>query len=397
MFKNKISMGHPEGSRPIDSNSFYDALDRTSSKALADIHDIYFGKVFRYTYGGVERTYGNCMGIEATDEQVDALFRVQENMGIPISLTLNQLEIPSEMHLDESVLDEFIKFIKSYYDRGLRSCTVSNIHLMSTRILHSEFPEMRWKNTVNHKVADAQQMIEAYYCGYDTIQLDRSLNRNIPELKKMRIAADMLIARFPKRKKLSLSMLVKESCLYSCPFKTEHDSLGKEIGVRYFNGMSGISCDNWRNGTLAMLPRAGLNIETVSAESLRLVSSLVDVFKHSGRFSDPQPGSKFTWLLDDANLIGDSMQDIVDAGNTPLQHWEFVSISLDGYEECNHITEELASDYTSPTKKLWLSDAGKKLEETLLSCKSQCWDCHKCEDVFGVPDILSLLPEFTNR
>ncbi len=177
--KNRYSIAHPESLRQNQDDIFYKLLKNSSKETLSEIYDIFFAKFFYYEYDGQKRRYGNCMGVEANDRQVDNLFKIQDELGIPISLTLNTLEIPHELLMDISVQNQFIDFIGSFYKRGLRSCTIASTHMMRDGNLQRRFPEMRWKNTVNHIISDAQKVVDMIHCGYDTIQLDRSLNRNI--------------------------------------------------------------------------------------------------------------------------------------------------------------------------------------------------------------------------
>jgi len=71
------------------------------------------------------------MGVEASDEQVDSLFRIQEELGIEISLTINQLNIPVEIFYSKNdrVPGAFLNWLQAFYDRGLRSCTLANNHI----------------------------------------------------------------------------------------------------------------------------------------------------------------------------------------------------------------------------------------------------------------------------
>jgi len=88
---------------------YYEAIKNSSQQFRDEIYDIYFGKKFRYEYREQEIydnygkshqvAYGNVMGVEASDEQVDYLFRIQEEFGIEISLTINQLNIPVEIFI----------------------------------------------------------------------------------------------------------------------------------------------------------------------------------------------------------------------------------------------------------------------------------------------------------
>ena len=83
---------------------------------------------------------------------------------------------------------------------------------MRTKKLQHRCPKMKWKNTVNHIISDGQQVADTIGIGYDTILLDRSLNRNIKELRR--------INKFIQRRNgrpIRTSLLVSEGCLYRCP------------------------------------------------------------------------------------------------------------------------------------------------------------------------------------
>src|SRR5208283_3187033 len=104
-----------------DSSLYYKAISNASPEFRNEIYDIYFGKVFRYSYREQEAwdtyskphdiTYGNVMGVEATDEQVDNLFKIQKEFGIAISLTVNQLNVPVEVFYSKNnrVLGAFVE------------------------------------------------------------------------------------------------------------------------------------------------------------------------------------------------------------------------------------------------------------------------------------------------
>jgi collagenase-like PrtC family protease len=194
MIPQKIfSIAHFEGSNNALHNDTYYQLIKNSSQQFKDeIHDIYFGKPFHYRYNGQKKKYGNPMGVEATNAQVESLFKIQNEFGIDISLTINSIETPQELISDKKLLKDFVAYLKLFYDRGLRSCTLASPHIIRSGILHDKFPDMRWKNTVNHRVANAQQVLDYIFLGYDTIVLDRSLCRNLNELKKIRKAVEPL-------------------------------------------------------------------------------------------------------------------------------------------------------------------------------------------------------------
>lgn len=117
---------------------------------------------------------------------------------------------------------------------------------MASGILLKRFPEMKWKNTVNQCVSNTQQVIDYLELGYNIIQIDRSLNRNLDELKKIRYAVDKYKDENPE-KDVKLCMLISEACLPFCPFKREHDDMQiYHRDFNYWNNIGVLSCNNWR-------------------------------------------------------------------------------------------------------------------------------------------------------
>lgn len=419
MFKNKFSIGHPEMAGPDQYSVYYQLLKNSSQETLNEIQEIYFGKFFYYNIDGVDKRYGNCMGVESTDEQIDYLFKIQNELGIPISLTMNSLEIPLELQMNKELIGYFYDWIGSFYDRGLRSCTIASTHMVRDGELQRRFPEMRWKNTVNHLVSDAQQVIDMIHCGYDTILLDRSLNRNIAELKRIKKAVDYMNAKKNKQdphyKPILTSLLISESCLYRCPFKKEHDDMGSTIAEDYFNTHGYSTCNAWRAPGFGDLPRNGVDLIVLEQETMEKIASLVDIFKHSGRldllpFNDNSVGdARYTWtyrlakeesshkfaqgvvIMEDQMLYSETFQEIVDQNAAPIYMWDlnWNTVWNDEYklspERYNYIKDTFCAN------SLWFTEEIKDLEKTLFNCRSQCWDCHKCEHVFGVQEVDSAL------
>jgi hypothetical protein len=369
---------------------------------LANIHDIYFGKFFYYEYNGEQKRCGNPMGVEASDEQVDYLFRLQEETGVEISLTFNTVEVPHEVAFDPKITEQFVEWIGSYYDRGLRSCTISSEHIMRMGWLQDRCPDMRWKSTVNQICADAQQFIDMAYLGYNTINLDRSLNRNIKELKRIKRAQDYLNSKNPKKKVLTV-LLVAEACIYHCPFKKEHDSVGEVISGSYFRDYADLSCNAWRNvPEFAASPRSGINIVANTKETFKQYGDLVDIFKYSGRLTDAshipseakhlraswyfaQGKSKFKQATTvGTTIFADDFAEIYENNLGPIHDW------LPGWIDTRLSVDDWRTTY-KPYDTIWATPPGQKLEKLLLNCRSQCWDCHECEKVFGMQEVDSAL------
>ena len=113
---------------------------------------------------------------------------------------------------------------------------------MGSGHLQQNFPEMQWKNTVNHIVSNVQQLIDLISIGYTMIQLDRSLNRHMSELRRC--------SKEARNRGIKTILLASEGCMPHCPFKQEHDVvqpwIGSTMGKSYFDTLGNISCNNWR-------------------------------------------------------------------------------------------------------------------------------------------------------
>lgn len=365
LYSKRLSIAHADSTHQGDL--FYKTFIKSDPKFIDEIDDIYFGKEFVYDDGIEYVKYGNVMGVSATDEQIDYLFSIQEQYGVSISLTLNQILPPKEILLKQKVLDAFIVFIDKYYKRGLRVITISDIHLIKTGVLQKRFPLMKFKNTVNHKITDTQSFINFAHLGYDYIQLDRSLNRDLKELKKIKKANEKL------GKKLYL--LASEYCMYSCPFKNEHDNVNIEYlnTSDYFVGehkLSHISCDNWRHGQYSQMPRIGVDIILNEKKDLDEYLNCVDILKFSGRMVqlECEQYDNFGMFFMDKKSLEEKAQDSF----------------------CNRMAINYNKPNNSPLE-IYNQKDGKNLLELLKVCKNECYDCHVCEDVFKVPHFDSLI------
>jgi len=397
---NKFSIAHYD--KLLNPYSYYEAIKNSSQQFKDEIYDIYFGKIFRYKYreqeiwDDREKThqvvYGNVMGVEASDEQVDNLFKVQGEFGIEISLTINQLGIPVEIFYSKNgrVLDAFLDWLQGFYDRGLRSCTLANNHMMRAGFLQKQFPEMKWKNTVNQQVATAQQVLDYLYLGYNIVQLDRSLNRNMDELKRIKEVVENFKNKYPE-KYVKTSLLVWEDCLPNCPFKREHDDL--QIYHKKFNYWLSIlgemTCMRWKDASgRSIIPRSGTNCYWSSAETFKEYAELIDIFKHSGRLTDyvprQMPGNlQFGWFTE--NKAISCFSEIIENKLEPVHLWILGScVFPPRNRDVNHIRNGLKDSF-------WMTVEGKNLERKLKNCKNKCYNCHLCERTFGLKDIDSLI------
>jgi hypothetical protein len=185
-------------------------------------------------------------------------------------------------------------------------------------------------------------------------------------------------------------MLVWEGCMPSCPFKREHDDLQIYVKVKnYWDSELGkYSCQRWREGR-NIVPRCGTNCYWVSGETFKGYADMVDIFKYSGRLSivgqNPHGGKiQAQWVYQGNDGAG-SFSEILENNLDPVHAWRFRTVVPPDLEtDINSIKEDLKKDF-------WLTDKCKKLEQRLKNCRSQCYQCHLCENVFGLAEFDSLI------
>ncbi len=377
--------------------SFYHLLANASQEYRDEICDIYFSSPWKSEDGKV--TYGDVMGGSSPKAHDKYILKIQNELGVNMSLTFNEMN-PDKSITHPRYLPEFIEHVRWWYDRGIRSCTISNTHLMGLGVLQHEFPEMTWKNTVNHIVKSAQLVLDYHMLGYNTILLDRELNRDWDELRKIR--------KLQEKYNFKTSLLVKEGCAPNCLFKTEHDTMGADPKFNYWSNHGQISCAKWRLGQYNLLPRMGTDIIIADQDRFDELCGLVDILKYSGRMSslpsigETMEGRNLRFGVGSfghfeknhgVELFADQHnKDEIATYNCFREAYEhdmvspadlIISVILDRPVEIN-------PDYK--TNHPWkISRKHKSLAKVLETCKNQCYECHACERVFGVQDFDSYI------
>jgi len=400
----KFSLPYPSFS--TEGWSYYYLLEKATQEYRDEISDIYFSAPFVSEDG--DCVYGDTMGSAPHPDHYEWILKINNELKIPISLTYNTLEI--DRRLTEKYFDEFIEHVRWWYDNGIRSCTISNTHMMATKRLHREFPEMHWKNTVNHMVDNAQEVLDYYKIGYDTVLLDRSLNRNWKELAEIK----KLQKEYPQ---IKTSLLVTEGCAPNCLFKKEHDNMQTDPDFKYWDNHGTLSCKIWRGEEgISELPRIGTDIVAVGTKNIEEVLGLADIFKFSGRMGDIPPLTD-RLKKDHTYKFGWAYHNRTDVTTRWFRHSMFVDEHFDKntvqfrcFREILEMNQNLALSNILPAQivsedklygyennqfsdiSIWTtSKKAKALEKTLQNCNNQCWDCHACERVFGLDDFDSYI------
>jgi len=366
-----------------DSSLFFNYLQNKQNIGnINELRDIYFGGVF---YSSNNVRYSNVMGCIPSEEQYKNLLKIQEKFNVEISLTLNDSNKPYELVIDKQTRDEFVKYIEKFYEDGVRSCTISHTHLMREGILQEKFPEMRWKNTVNHQIKSTQEAIDYKALGYNTLLLDRSLNRDIKELNNVYKQQKSGYLR-----NIETSLLISEACMPSCTFKHEHDSWNSRVTFNKLGGYSNLykgTCYFWKQ---LEIPRFTTNIELYNVKDYEEYN--VDVFKISGR-KTPRLEVPFEGLVlqvNNKNLIIDSIHTLLDNNIPYISEW--LTKGFNNYLVPEYSTiSEIEDIKTILNEEYYLPPNYPKLVKVLQNCKNQCYDCHACERVFNYEDLETVL------
>jgi len=307
------------------------------------IYDIYFTCIIP-PFDNDAMGQGDIKGSsrEATIRYFKMMMRVQEETGIKVSATFNDISVDST--LDN--LDLFIKNLKPFYARGLRSITIPHYHWMLTNDLKKNFPEMTIKNTILRRVSKPQEYVDYAEVNFDVINIDRYNIRDSDNLKNLKRAYD----RFKK----PMSILVNEWCRGSCPAMSEHYQLNssKSVDKRYFKlRAGGLTCSSWgKQSPSYALKNANMPI---FREDFDEILNYIQILKLHGRSTL----SLFEESMEIVKRYADPSEDII------------MYKLYDQVKQYKYDPERL-----------------KNWREFTKNCKFECWDCKKCDELHNSSD-----------
>lgn len=275
---------------------------------------------------------------------IDTALNIQKHLGIPVSATFNNIEVPAT----QQNLDIFIKKFRPIYEAGVRIATIPHSHWMATGQIKSAFPELYVKNTILRDVRTAVEIVNLAKYGFDYINLDRDLMRDRDVLTRLKQAKVWIKENL--NKDITFSLLANEGCLGACPMMVEHFQYNNTRAgdqPQYFNDpISRVSCPKWEVQDPAVYLKTA-NLPPWRADWEEFFDLGIDVFKMHGRES--------------FDRLGETM--------TIVDRW------VSG-EEILHTNFET---FLSETNL-----AGKPIQiwrDKIKNCKFDCWECRYCDRI----------------
>jgi len=268
----------------------------------------------------------------------NALF-IQESLGIQVSATFNNINVSPKFN-------NFLLFKKNFaklYDAGVRSATIPHAHWVALG-LKKEFPELKIKNTILRKVATAQDYVLAAEQGFDYVNIDRILMRDLDELKEIKRAQKYVHEKLGRY--VSTALLTNEGCFGRCPMMDEHysyNNLKTENDLPYFkHEISKVTCEyKWEKQINAFFFKAA-TIPPFKEEYDEFLQ-YVDVLKMHGR-------DNFDRLSETVDIIKN-------------------------YALKNEILQDGNKAYLDGVDHSELKSWRKKIK----TCRFQCWNCNFCD------------------
>jgi predicted O-methyltransferase YrrM len=325
----------------LDSNQFY-VFTEWLKRNKEWISDVYFtSRIAPFKQDAM----GEVIIIEEDQQAaIENAFIIQDHIGIPISATFNNIEVPPT----QKNLDIFIFNFKKLYDAGVKIATIPHTHWMATGQIKAAFPDLFVKNTILRDVRTAVEVVNLAKVGFDYINLDRDLMRDRDTLLRLKEAKVWIKENLGKD--IQYSLLANEGCLGACPMMVEHfqyNNTRDSEQPQYFNDpISRVSCPKWEVQDPAITLKTA-NLPGWREDWEEFFDLGIDVFKMHGR--------------ENYDRLAETMQ-IVDrwaAGE------EYIHDNFENFlKETNLVGKPIS---------IW--------REKIKNCKFDCWECQYCDRI----------------
>ena len=172
----------------------------------ANISDVYFS----------DNAFGSARALSLSEENLAELRAIRKDFGIALHYLVNGNYYANDFYEKAPELVEHVASLQ------VDILTLNNTYLLRDAefisALRRSNPSLAIKNSVNNKPKSLKDVVFLISTlGVKDVVLDRSLNRDLDELRK--------ISQFCKEQGVSTTLLVNEGCIVDCMWKNFDDML----------------------------------------------------------------------------------------------------------------------------------------------------------------------------
>jgi hypothetical protein len=286
---------------------------------------------------------------ELNRAHLEDMLHLQDRLNIKVSPVFNNIYVAPTIEN----LELFVENFKPLYDKGIRSITQPHSLWMKFGLLQKQFPDLEIKNTVLRRLKTAQDFWNFAELGFDYVNIDRVLMRDLKSLKEIKRAQEKFYEK--NGKYVYLSILTNEGCLGDCSYWEEH----YQHTLTHPDINSSEKCDAIFNRVKLMndcssAPLFALNKVFLSPfrEDLEELAQYFDVIKVAGRKT---PHANYEHLTVWFPLLS----------GTDIFALPPNLLIRKCYEEGNET----------------LKKSLNKWRKIIKNCRFQCWNCDVCEEL----------------
>lgn len=289
-------------------------------------------------------------------DHMNLSLRLQEKTGVTVSFLFNNIYVPPT----KENLNLFIENFKPWYEKGVRSITIPHLLWMNFGKIKETFPELSVKDTVLRECRSSVDFWNHANAGFDYVNIDRRLMRDLKELKKIKKAKDKFFEMY--KRDIKLSMLTSEGCFGNCPYWKEHyqhtiqnpnlyenNENVFDIPKKTYGGCESRNTNNFKNVDLLYF-----------MDNISEIFDCVDIVKRGGRRHGPQ------------TFLG-SLEDVLKYMNYPIIKIKDINIIYN--DIIDPLLNDNKNDFRVPISLI------KSWKNNIKNCKWECWNCDICEEL----------------
>lgn len=230
------------------------------------IHDIYFS----------DNRFGSARALDLLPENLEELYNIRKQYGIKLHYLINGNHYTNEFYEQTHEIIEHVKLL------DVDVLTMNNTYLMRDPgfmqlLRQATGRTLEIKNSVNNKpktLKEVMFLVETLSIGH--VIVDRALNRNLDELKK--------ISAYCKERSVKITMLVNEGCIVDCMWKNFDDMMisqtTKDSNMKIINIVHDkLGCTDYFEQKAGEYLKTGFTLPN----DLNKFNGLIDIVKIAGR------------------------------------------------------------------------------------------------------------------